>query len=62
MTVSFEDGMKLTGSKNMLNDVALAFAVARTKSDEVGLEALRDQYADRYETIYNALDTVGYYK
>lgn len=62
MTIFFEDGVKLTGSKDMLNDIALAFAVARTKSDEVGLEALRDQYADRYKTIYNALDAVGYYK
>ena len=54
--------MKLTGTKNMLNDVALAFAVARTKLGEVGFNALRDDYADRYEAIYNALEAVGYYK
>lgn len=62
MTIFFEDGMKLTGTKNMLNDVALAFAVARTKLDEVGFNALRDECADRYKAIYNALEAVGYYK
>ena len=61
MTVKLKYHGKVTADKETLNYLACAFTSAAYYHTSKGHSALADEANADSETIYNALDAVGYY-
>lgn len=61
MTVMFENGEKVTASKDVLNELSLAYRYASERWEQKNLYVTAELYEQRAHTIYDALDETGYY-
>lgn len=60
MTVNTVLG-KITGSKSTLNKISLALNYAAKDRNSVDMIGCANEYKEASDTIYDALDKLGYY-
>lgn len=61
MTVNIEGLGKITASKELLNEISLAFAHERNYYILKGYESLEERSEQRADDIYNSLAKIGFY-
>lgn len=61
MTVNIEELGKLDASKQILNDIAIAYSASRDFYRSTGCNALADRCNKICCSIYDVLDESGYY-
>ena len=61
MTANVEELGKITASKEILNDITIAYGASRDFYRRTGCNALADRCSKIYGSIHDALEKSGYF-